>query len=251
MVHKVEQKWDRPERSQVIRHQVVRDLYDRSRPAIIVMLVMLGVIRWAIDPVYWLDPRINGVFALLIAITLVRFVLAMIPQARRETLMGVRAQLIALTCGIALSSLSLGALVVLTWPLLDPARIAIVAVVTSGLVSGAVMSLGFSPLVYMTYMLPPVGALFVMAVTDNRPPWGASILATFRDLRRRGRGNQPGPATHAASRDRTGNAIVGCCHPRLPDVTAQSSVPAGIHGYGVGAHPSRRGRSRARPPAGS
>lgn len=45
MAHKVEQTWDRPERGQVIRHQVVRDLYDRSRPAIVVMLVMLGVIR--------------------------------------------------------------------------------------------------------------------------------------------------------------------------------------------------------------
>ena len=178
MAHKVEQKWERPERDQVIRHQVVRDLYDRSRPAIVVMLVMLGVIRWAIDPVYRLDPRIHGVFSLLIAITLARFVLAMVPRARRETLLGVRAQFIALTSGIALSSLSLGALVVLTWPLLDPARIAIFAVVTSGLVSGAVMSLGFSPPVYLTYMLPPVGALFVMAVTDTRPPWGANILAT-------------------------------------------------------------------------
>lgn len=125
-----------------------------------------------------MDPRIHGVFALLIAITLVRFVLATVPPTRRDTLMSVRAQFVALTTGVALSALSLGALVVLTWPLLDPARIAIFAVVTSGLVSGAVMSLGFSPLVYMTYMLPPVGALFFMAVTDNRPPWGANILAT-------------------------------------------------------------------------
>jgi diguanylate cyclase (GGDEF)-like protein len=161
-----------------IQKQLVRDLYDRSRLAVVTMLVLTGVIRWAIDPAYRVESDVRFVFAVLIAITLARLLLALLPRERREQRASVRAQFIAFTTGVALSSTTLGALVVLTWPLLDPARIAIVAVITSGLVSGAVMSLGFSPMVYMIYMLPPVGALFVMAVTDQRPHWGAEILAT-------------------------------------------------------------------------
>jgi diguanylate cyclase (GGDEF)-like protein len=161
-----------------IHAQMVRDLFERSRLAIVTMLVLTGVIRWAIDPAYRVDGNVRLAFAFLIAVTLGRFALAMVSRERRERLAGMRAQFIAFTTAVAISSLTLGALVVLTWPLLDPARIAIVAVITSGLVSGAVMSLGFSPMVYMIYMLPPVGALFFMAVTDQRPPWGANILAT-------------------------------------------------------------------------
>jgi diguanylate cyclase (GGDEF)-like protein len=111
-------------------------------------------------------------------VNLARFALALVPQARREARWTRPVQYLAFLTGIALSSAALGVIVVLSWPLLDPARIAIVAVVTSGLVSGAVMSVGFSPLVYLVYMLPPVGALFAMAVTDTRAAWGADILAT-------------------------------------------------------------------------
>ena len=161
-----------------IQRQMVLDLYERSRLAIVTMLVLIGVIRWAIDPAYRVNGEVRIAFAILIAVNLARFVLAMIPRERRERIGGVRAQFIAFTVGVAMSSITLGALVVLSWPVLDPARIAILAVITSGLVSGAVMSLGFSPLVYMIYMLPPVGALFFMAVTDQRPHWGADILAT-------------------------------------------------------------------------
>ena len=161
-----------------IQTQMVRDLYDRSRLAIVTMLVLTGVIRWAIDPAYQRDASVRIMFAVLIAVTIGRFMLAMLPEARRERVFSVRTQFIVFNSGVALSSISLGSLVVLTWPLLDPARIAIVAVITSGVVSGAVMSLGFSPLTYMIYMVPPVGALFVMAIMDHRAPWGASILAT-------------------------------------------------------------------------
>jgi diguanylate cyclase (GGDEF)-like protein len=167
-----------PEHEDAVRTQIVRDLYDRSRLAIVTMLVLLGVIRWAIDPAYRVDADVRLAFAALIAINLARFALAMVPQATREARLGRRGQLGLFIAGIGLSSIALATIVVLSWPILDPARIAIVAVITSGLVSGAVMSLGFSPLVYMIYMLPPVGALFVMAVTDTRPPWGADILAS-------------------------------------------------------------------------
>ena len=161
-----------------IQTQMVRDLYDRSRLAIVTMLVLTGVIRWAIDPAYQRDASVRIMFAVLIAVTIGRFMLVMLPEARRERIFSVRTQFIVFNSSVALSSLSLGSLVVLTWPLLDPARIAIVAVITSGVVSGAVMSLGFSPLTYMIYMVPPVGALFVMAIMDHRAPWGANILAT-------------------------------------------------------------------------
>jgi diguanylate cyclase (GGDEF)-like protein len=167
-----------PEHEEAIRAQIVRDLYDRSRLAIITMLVLIGVIRWAIDPAYRFHEPVRIAFFVLVAVNLGRFALAMIPREKREARWDIRGQYGAFMAGVALSSITLAVIVVLTWPHLDPARIAIMAVITSGLVSGAVMSLGFSPLVYLVYMLPPVGALFWMAVTDSRPYWGAEILAT-------------------------------------------------------------------------
>jgi diguanylate cyclase (GGDEF)-like protein len=166
------------EHEDAIRTQVVRDLYERSRTAIVTMLVMIGVIRWAIDPAYRVDAGVRTAFVVLVGVNLLRFALAMVPEARREAAASTRTQFAVFVGGVAVSSIALAAIMVMTWPLLDPARIAIVAVLTSGLVSGAVMSLGFSPLVYLIYMLPPVGAMFWMALTDSRPAWGADILAT-------------------------------------------------------------------------
>lgn len=167
-----------PTREGEIQQQLVRDLYERSRLAIVTMLVLTGVIRWAIEPAYRADAGVRWVFWLLVTVTLGRLVIAWYPSERRDLAWSTRRQFGAYATGVALSALLLAALVILSWPLLDPTRIAILAVITSGLVSGAVMSMGFSPLIYMIYMLPPVGALFFMAVTDPRPDWGANILAT-------------------------------------------------------------------------
>lgn len=164
-------------KSEAMKVQLVRDLYDRSRLAITSMLVMVTVIGWAVMPALKVDPHVRLAFGLLIAINLLRFLLSTAARTRREAL-PIGTQFGLFLSGVALASLSLAALVVLSWPLLDPARVAIVAVLTSGIVSGAVMSMGFSPLTYMVYMLPPVSALFVMCLTDTRPHWGADIMAT-------------------------------------------------------------------------
>lgn len=161
-----------------IQAQMVKDLYDRGKVAIVVLLVLLGVIRWAMAPAYRMDGRLRGLFLFLIAVSLVRLGFMFVPHRRRMELASIRAQFGAFATGVALTSCTLGAMVYLAWPQMEAARIAILAVLTSGLVSGAIMSLGFSPLVYMIYMLPPVGALFIRAVTDPRPAWGADILAT-------------------------------------------------------------------------
>jgi diguanylate cyclase (GGDEF)-like protein len=167
-----------PAHEDAIREQVVHDLYERSRTAIVTMLVIVGVIRWAIDPACRVDGGVRVAFAALVLVTLARLAWAMVPARRRSAWMGTRGQFAVFVAGVGLSSTALAAIVVLAWPLLDPVRISILAVLTSGVISGAVMSLGFSPAAYMAYLLPPVGALFWMAVTDDRPPWGADILAS-------------------------------------------------------------------------
>jgi diguanylate cyclase (GGDEF)-like protein len=166
------------EHADAVERQIVRDLYDRSRLSIITLVVLLTVIRWAIDPAYRIDTGVRTAFAVLAAVTVSRLGLTLLPAARRDAWWSRRTQFALFLLGIVISSAALAAIVVLAWPLLEPARLAIVAVITSGLVSGAIMSIGFSPAVYAAYMLPPVGALFAMAVTDTRAPWGADILAT-------------------------------------------------------------------------
>ncbi|HEX9081438.1 MAG TPA: GGDEF domain-containing protein [Holophagaceae bacterium] len=167
-----------PDREAEIRAQLVHDLYERGRVSILVLLVLVGVIRWAMDPACRVDERLRILFLVLIAVSLVRLAFMFVPHPRREELASTSMQYGAFAVGVSLTSVTLGAMMYLAWPQMEVGRIAILAVITSGLVSGAVMSLGFSPLVYMIYMLPPVGAMFFRALTDSRPPWGAEILAT-------------------------------------------------------------------------
>ncbi len=167
-----------PDREAEIQAQLVHDLYERGRLAILVLLVLLGVIRWAVEPAYRMDGRLRALFPVLIAVSFVRLAFMFIPHRRRNVLASTHVQYVAFAAGVALTSCTLGAMMYLAWPQMEAARLAILAVITSGLVSGAIMSLGFSPLVYMIYMLPPVGAMFFRAVTDPRPAWGADILAT-------------------------------------------------------------------------
>jgi diguanylate cyclase (GGDEF)-like protein len=167
-----------PDREADIQAQLVHDLYAQGRLSIVVLLVLLGVIRWAMEPAYRADGLLRALFLVLIGVSLVRLTFMFIPHRRRNELVSTRTQYLAFAVGVALTSCTLGTMMYLAWPQMEAARLAILAVITSGLVSGAIMSLGFSPLVYMIYMLPPVGAMFFRAVTDSRPAWGADILAT-------------------------------------------------------------------------
>jgi len=161
-----------------IAEHMTRDLYDRGRISILFMLILISVIRWVIDAAFVADGAVRFAFFLLIVLNVVRWLFVMIPARRRDELFELPVQLVLFASGVFLSAALLGAIVVLAWPLLDTAHITIFAVIIGGLISGAAMSMGFSPLVYMLYTLPSVGMLFVMAVTDQRPAWGADILAT-------------------------------------------------------------------------
>ena len=157
---------------------MVSDLYERSRVAILLLLVLLSVIFWAMRPAYHADERIRTLFVVLAGVSVVRWLVSMAPAHRRDALASTSTQFLGFAFGVVLTSCTLGTMVFLAWPHMDTARLAILAVITSGMVSGAVMSLGFSPIVYTLYWLPPVGVLFFRALTDTRPPWGADILAT-------------------------------------------------------------------------
>ncbi len=166
------------ERNAQITALVVCDLYERSRLAILMLLVLISVILWAVHPAYQADLRIRSLFYFLAGVNVVRWFISMAPAHRRDALASTRLQFAVFALGVALTSSTLAGMIYLAWPHLDPSRLAILAVITSGLISGAIMSLGFSPVVYAIYSLPPVGVLFFRALTDARPPWGADILAT-------------------------------------------------------------------------
>lgn len=161
-----------------IQARIVCDLYERSRGSIVMLLVLMVVIRWALNPTYGVDGRIRVVFYILIAVNLLRWTVSMLPNRLRNAIAGIRTQFVFFSLGVALTSTSLAMIIFMAWPQMDTTRLAILTVITSGIVSGAMMSLGFSPLVYMIYWLPPVAVLFFRGATDLRPPWGADLLAT-------------------------------------------------------------------------
>jgi diguanylate cyclase (GGDEF)-like protein len=160
-----------------VKAQLVRDLHDRSRSSLPIMLVLALVFRWTMAAACQIDERVRVIFILWVAVILVRWIVVMVPASRRDVLLSVSAQNLIFTAGVLLTSLPMAALIVLAWPLLDTAHVAILTALTGGMISGAMMSLGFRPLIFMFYYVPPVTALFTMAVTDGRPAWGADILA--------------------------------------------------------------------------
>ena len=162
-----------------VQAETLNDLFDRSRVSIMMLLMLLVVMRWAMNAAYSTNRRLLVLFVFLIVLSLVRLVMALIPSPLRDTLAGARLQYLVFAAGIGLTSLALGALIALSWPLLDHVHIAILAAIIAGIVSSAVMNLGFRPELYMLYVLPVLGAPFVMSITDQHPPWGAEILAAF------------------------------------------------------------------------
>ncbi len=166
---------------EAVQAQLNRELYERGSLATGVMLVLIVLMRWAIDPACRADPQISGLFMALIIVNVVRLLITFVPTARRDALCNLEVQYLIFATGVGLSATLMGILVVMSWPLLQTVQISILAIIIiiSGLFSGAVLGQGISLLLYMLYMVPSVGALFMMAMTDQRPPWGADILATL------------------------------------------------------------------------
>jgi diguanylate cyclase (GGDEF)-like protein len=161
-----------------VQAQIVRDLYERSRSSTIILLVVVLMFCWAMGAAYKTDGQIRGLFWLLVVVSLIRWILVMIPAVQRDAWVSVKTQYRIFAAGVVLTSSTLALLTVRAWPILETAHLAILAAVISGIVSGALMSLGSSLVVYMLYALPTVGAIVVMAATDSRPRWGADLLAT-------------------------------------------------------------------------
>jgi diguanylate cyclase (GGDEF)-like protein len=169
-----------PEASQAedLGKEVVRDLYQRSRSAILVLVAVLLMFRWAMGSANRTDGHVRILFSLLIALSVLRWLWVMVPARRRDAWMSLRTQYLAFAAGVVLNAGLFCALIVQAWPILDTAHIGILAAVVSGVVSGAIMSLGSSLFIYLLYMVPIVGAMVVMAALDHRPAWGADLLAT-------------------------------------------------------------------------
>jgi diguanylate cyclase (GGDEF)-like protein len=162
-----------------VRARTLCDLFERSRVSILILLVLLMVMRWAMDAAFRMDRRMLILFVFLIVLSLVRLVMALIPSPLRDSLAGERLQVLVFAAGVGLTSLVLGALIVRSWPFLDHVHIAILTAVIAAVVSSAGMSLGFCRGLYLLYMLPMAGTQFMMLITDLHPAWGAEILATL------------------------------------------------------------------------
>ena len=111
-----------------IQAQLNRELYERGGIATLVMLILITLMRWAIDPACQVDTRIGSLFVVLVVINVVRWFLAMIPATQRDAILNQDAQYLVFAAGVGLSATMLGGLVVMTWPLLETARISILAI---------------------------------------------------------------------------------------------------------------------------
>jgi diguanylate cyclase (GGDEF)-like protein len=166
------------DQEEAIRAQIVREIYERSRSSIATLIAVVFLFGWALVRTHRTDGVIHGLVALLMVVSVLRWLLAMIPSARWEALASVQTRMRIFTVGVIVTSATLATLVIRVWPILETPHFAILAAVISGIVAGAVMSLGASPRLHSLYSLPPVGAMFWRAITDTRPPWGADLLAT-------------------------------------------------------------------------
>ena len=158
---------------------MVNDLFARSRVSILLLLLLLTVMRWAMDAAFSANRRLLVLFVFLVVLSLVRLALALVPSSLRNAAVGARVQYLAFSAGVGLTSLALAALTALSWPLLDHVHIAILAAIIAAIVSSAVLHLGFRPEIYLLHLLPVLGVPFVLSVTDPQPLWGAGILAAF------------------------------------------------------------------------
>jgi diguanylate cyclase (GGDEF)-like protein len=151
---------------------LVDDLYARTKPAVVALLLVLVVLRRLLDPIYAEHRHVRWAFAAVVALSLLRLASCWFFGKSRGPL-SPRFQVFA--GGSLLMGLAFAALNVAAYPLLTPVRISLLAACHTGIMSSALMSMGSSPLAYALFLLPNLGSIAFMIARDGRP-WESWIL---------------------------------------------------------------------------
>lgn len=164
-----------PERAQFgpeLLRAEVDELYKRAWAGLggllLVLLVMRSVLRDAI-PQY---PILGWIFWVMVGVTTLRtFILILLRRVKDP-----RTRLWAYIVGSTLISLGFGLMNVISYPLLDVPDVALMAIMSAGLCSGALLSMGSSFLTYTLYVVPNLGSLILVAALGPQTRWAHHLI---------------------------------------------------------------------------
>lgn len=163
---------DRPH-TRALHLALVRDLFERSRIPVVLMLGSMGLFYALLRPAVPNSPALRLLFPALVAVTLGRVLLVLLGgevQGRRQ--LGTRfSQFFA---GAILSGLLLGAINLAAFPHLDPGHLLLLCLALMGISSLAVVSMAGSPFCYVAVVIPGLGSLVLAGALH--PPFGLGYL---------------------------------------------------------------------------
>jgi signal transduction histidine kinase len=149
-----------------LNEALVRELLHRTRSAAVALLLTLWLLWVLVGPA---GGMVTGLFIALIAFTGIRLAGSMwLERLPRERFHHMRA-FAWFAMMSALVGMTLGAIVVASYPHISPLAVALCSVAMFGINSGALVSLSASPLVYLLYVGTNMAAVMYTAFAHPLP----------------------------------------------------------------------------------
>ncbi len=150
----------------------VEDLYKRAWAALggllLVLLVMRSVLRDAIPQ----HPILGWIFWGMVAVITLRTLVLLLFRRIKDP----KTRLWAFLAGSTLIALGLGLMNIISYPLLGVTDVALMAIMSAGICSGALLSMGSSFLTYTLYVVPNLGSLILVVAMGPQTRWTHHLL---------------------------------------------------------------------------
>ncbi|MBI3132544.1 MAG: GGDEF domain-containing protein [Acidobacteria bacterium] len=134
--------------------EMVRDLYERSRPGLLGLSVFLLLLTHLLDGPLTADPGLRNLFLILSAFIFVRLLLSMYYPRLCKRVQDPHLRHAIFALGSFLTGGLLGAITMRAFHVLTPLEVALYCVCHVGLTSLALVSMGSSFLAYALYLIP-------------------------------------------------------------------------------------------------
>lgn len=158
---------------QVYQHDLawdlVRDLYDRSRPGLLGLSIFLFLLGRLLDRPLDHDPQLRNLFFLLVGLILVRLASAMAYPWLCRRLPDPHIRHLIFAAGAFATGCLLGAITLRALHVLTPLEVALYCACHVGITTLALVSMGSSFLAYALYLAPNVTVLTLGLYIHNLP----------------------------------------------------------------------------------
>ena len=159
----------------VLRDELVKDVYRRTRMAIFATLGALLIFRAIVDEIFDNNIALQIIFYTVVIVNIARLIATWCGWRAKGIWASVNLRYWSFAAGTLLLGSGLAALNFIAYPTLTPAKVGLLAVFQAGIMSAALVNVGSCRFFYALYVAPCLLSLGILSAVDSRE-WGSWIL---------------------------------------------------------------------------